>query len=509
MFVKLSEQPRVRKTQGISNLVANLFLVLVILLLAGCSSQGAAVTPEVSQDTQIPAVTSSPTLTGNVPTGLETATPASVPPTTGAQTAVSLTFIADSDTHARRSTPDMNYGNEPTLDVDSGSEGDESFVHFTVTDISGTVQSARLRLYAKTNGSLNGPAVYATNATWVEDDITWNNRPARTSPELANSDQINPESWVEYDVSKAVTIPGVVSFVLAADSGDAIVFSSREGNRPPELVLTFVPAGAPVPTPTLSAGDITFVGAGDISTCGNDNDELTAQLLDAIPGVVFTTGDNVDDTGAYSDYTNCYDPTWGRHKNRTNPVPGDHEYESSDSSGYFQYFNDIPPYYAYNLNNWRIYALNSEFGVEDDSKQAAWLQVDLALNPNKCVLAYWHRPRWSSGATYGNTMRMQALWEILYDAGAELVINGYEHNYERFMPMDAEGLAAPNGMRQFVVGTGGGGLSPFGTVLPTSQVRNDTTYGVLKFTLRANSYDWEFVPVAGSTFTDSGSTECR
>jgi hypothetical protein len=251
------------------------------------------------------------------------------------------------------------------------------------------------------------------------------------------------------------------------------------------------------------------VGAGDIASCANDNDERTAQLLDAIPGVVFTTGDNVNDSGALSEFTNCYDPTWGRHKNRTNPVPGDHEYEASDSSGYYEYFSGIPQYYAYTVNNWRIYALNSEIAVEEDSKQAAWLKVDLAVNPSKCVLAYWHRPLWSSGATYANTMRMQALWKILYDAGAELVINGYEQNYERFMPMDASGLADANGMREFVVGTGGGGLSPFGTVLPTSQVRNDTTYGVLKLTLRANSYDWEFVPVAGSTFTDSGSTECH
>jgi len=391
--------------------------------------------------------------------------------------------------------------------VDSGTDSIESYIHFTITDISGTVQDAKLRLYAKTNGSQDGPAVYITGGDWPEDGITWNNRPTRNSA-VDNSDQIDPETWVEYNVTKAIKGQGVVSFVLVADSGDAIVFDSREDSHPPELVVSYVPEN-PAPTPTLSAQDITFVGAGDIASCDNDNDELTAQLLDNIPGVVFTTGDNVNENGTYDEYMNCYDPTWGRHKARTNPVPGDNEYQASDSNGYYKYFNGVSPYYAYDLGNWRIYGLNSEIGVEANSKQATWLKLDLSLNPRKCVLAFWHRPRWSSGVTYGNTQRMQDLWKILYDAGAELVLNGFEQNYERFMPMNGEGLADPHGMREFVIGTGGGGLTPFGDPLPASQVRNDSTYGVLKLTLRSDSYDWQFVPVAGSTFTDSGSTQCH
>jgi calcineurin-like phosphoesterase family protein len=232
-------------------------------------------------------------------------------------------------------------------------------------------------------------------------------------------------------------------------------------------------------------------------------------LLDAIPGTVFTTGDNAYESGTLTQYTNCYDPTWGRYKARTKPVPGNHEYQTANATGYFQYFNNIPSYYAYNLGSWRIYALNSEIDVSASSTQVAWLQNDLAANPSQCVLAYWHKPRWSSGSTHGSTAGMQTLWQILSNAGAELVLNGHEHNYERFAEMNASGAAAAPGLREFVVGTGGINHYNFGTILPASQVRNSSTFGVLKLTLHASSYDWQFIPVAGSGFTDSGSTNCH
>jgi hypothetical protein len=251
------------------------------------------------------------------------------------------------------------------------------------------------------------------------------------------------------------------------------------------------------------------VGAGDIASCNNNNDELTAQLLDGIPGTVFTTGDNVYDSGTFTQFTDCYDPTWGRHKVRTEPVPGNHEYVTSGAAGYFQYFNNVSSYYAYNLGTWRIYALNSEIDVSASSPQLAWLQEDLAANPNQCVLAYWHTPRWSSGAIHGSNTTYQTLWQILYAAGAEVVLTGHEHNYERFAEMNASGAAVSQGLREFVIGTGGRSHYSFGGILPASQVRNSSTYGVLKLTLHANSYDWQFVPVTGSTFTDSGSTECH
>src|SRR5688572_15019568 len=264
-----------------------------------------------------------------------------------------------------------------------------------------------------------------------------------------------------------------------------------------------------IPSLQASAATVVLVGAGDIASCDYTTDTATAKLLDNISGTVFTAGDNAYTNGTYTQYKDCYGPTWGRHKSRTKPSPGNHEYNTSRAAGYFQYFNNVPSYYAYNLGDWRIYALNSNIDVSATSAQVKWLKNDLAENPKKCVLAYWHHPRWSSGAKYGNNSKYQTLWKTLYDAGAELVINGHEHNYERFKQMNASGSAVSKGLREIVVGTGGAGLYGFGSVRSTSEVRNSSTHGVLKLTLSSTSYSWKFVPVAGKSFTDSGTTSCR
>jgi len=466
------------------------------------------------------AVTGGQTLTSTVEapatvTATEAITETAIPANTQTPaSSTSLTFIAEADARVKQSSPSTNYGNATTLQVDDTSDPDlESFVRFTVAGVSGPVQSARVRLYATTNGTKNGPAIYATNPSWNEKDITWNKRPARTSGAVDNKDNINPDSWVEYNVTSLVTGNGTFSFVLAGDSNDAVAFSSRQGVQPPQLVVTLggtvTATTTPTITPTAPEGSVTFVGAGDISSCDNNNDELTAQLLDSIPGTIFAVGDNAYESGTLSQFTNCYDPTWGRYKDRIKPVPGNHEYLTSGASGYFQYFNNIPSYYAYDLGSWRIYALNSEIDVSASSDQVKWLQDDLAANPSQCVLAYWHKPRWSSGTHHGSNETYQTLWQILYNAGAELVINGHEHNYERFAPMNPAGQADPLGLREFVVGTGGRDLYNFGTILPNSEVHDDTSFGVLKLTLRPTGYDWQFVPAAGSTFTDSGSADCH
>jgi len=483
----------------------------LVIMLAGSSTLTPTATATVTSS-GTPTATQTPSTT---PTDTATATLSPTPTNTQAPT-TSLTFVTNADAYVNQSNSSTNYGSAATLQVDGASDPDlESFIRFSVTGISGTIQSVRLRVFATTNGSANGPGVYSTGTSWTETGITWNNRPARTSGAVDNKGSIATNTWVEYNVTSLVQGNGTLSFVLAADSTDGIIFSSRQGSQPPQLVITFIsdvtitPTFTPTPTSTLSAGDAIFVGAGDISACDTNNDELTAELLDAIPGTVFAAGDNVYPDGTYTQYTNCYDPTWGRHKARTQPIPGNHEYNTSGAAGYFQYFNNIPAYYAYNLGSWRIYALNSEIDVSASSPQVLWLQSDLAANPSQCVLAYWHKPRWSSGATHGSNAGYQTVWQILYEAGAELVLTGHEHNYERFAEMNASGAAISQGLREFVVGTGGRSHYPFGTVLSTSQVRNSSTYGVLKLTLHTNSYDWQFVPVAGSTFTDSGSTDCH
>ncbi|MBC7876111.1 MAG: metallophosphoesterase [Anaerolineales bacterium] len=274
------------------------------------------------------------------------------------------------------------------------------------------------------------------------------------------------------------------------------------------IFLSQITCAAPSPGSTV-ADSVVLVGAGDISSCDNDNDEATAQLLDNIPGTVFILGDNVYIDGTYDDFINCYHPTWGRHKDRTRPVPGNHEYFTADAAGYFQYFNNVSAYYAYDLGDWRIYALNSEIDVSSTGAQVQWLKNDLAENPRLCVLAYWHKPLWSSRYKDGNDDPYETLWKTLYDAGAELVLNGHIHNYERFKEMNADGLAASPGLREIVVGTGGVNLDGYVTSLSTSEVRNASTYGVLKLDLSPTKYSWQFVPVAGKTFKDSGNTDCH
>jgi hypothetical protein len=276
----------------------------------------------------------------------------------------------------------------------------------------------------------------------------------------------------------------------------------------------------PPEAPLAQTGDPVFVGAGDITNCGRTEDEATAQLLDGIPGTVYTLGDNAYPDGTSAQFTDCYGPTWGRHKDRTRPAAGNHDYHVTGAAGYYTYFgsaaspldtncaSNCKGYYSYDLGAWHIIALNSEISYGAGSEQEQWLRADLAANQSTCTLAYWHKPRFSSGQ-HGNNTGSQAVWQALYDYGADVVLNGHDHLYERFAPQNPSAQSDPTrGIREFVVGTGGASLYSFPTIQPNSEVRENTTWGVLKLTLHATSYDWEFVPIAGQTFSDTGSSNC-
>ena len=263
------------------------------------------------------------------------------------------------------------------------------------------------------------------------------------------------------------------------------------------------------------AGPVVLVGAGDIADSTTIGDTLTASLLDGMPGTVFTLGDNAYPMGASADFTKWYAPTWGRQKARTRPVPGNHEYSVSGAAGYFGYFGaaagSSSGYYSYNLGAWHIIALNSELDVSPTSPQVQWLRADLALYSKRCTLAYWHEPRFVSGSAIVSNPKYQTLWDTLYRYGADVVLNGHKHSYERFAPQSpAAVLDTLYGIRSFVVGTGGKALDGGNpTPVANSQVRNTATWGVLKLTLDAGGYTWQFVPVAGKTFTDAGSGLCH
>ncbi|MEP7358932.1 MAG: metallophosphoesterase [Anaerolineales bacterium] len=262
-----------------------------------------------------------------------------------------------------------------------------------------------------------------------------------------------------------------------------------------------------------------IIAAGDIASCVSEGDEATALLVQAISGTVITMGDNAYDNGTAEQFNGCYDPSWGQFKDRTRPSPGNHDYLVPAAAGYFDYFGAAAGelgkgYYSYDLGAWHLIAINSMCwevgGCGAESPQAVWLAADLAAHPVACTLAYWHHPRFSSGL-HGNLDLMQTLWDVLYAGGADVVLNGHDHVYERFAPQDPQGAADPaRGIREIIAGTGGRSLYPFaGPARPNSEVRSASTYGVLKMTLHADSYDWEFVPVAGETFTDSGTGECH
>jgi hypothetical protein len=268
------------------------------------------------------------------------------------------------------------------------------------------------------------------------------------------------------------------------------------------------------PGPPPLADAVTFVGAGDIARCTSTNDEATAGLLDGIGGLVFTLGDNVYDNGTPTEFADCYDPSWGHHKSRTKPVAGNHEYGTTDANGYYDYFGDAAGprgkgYYSFDYGGWHIIVLNSNIPRDASSEQIAWLRADLASSLAECTMALWHHPRFSSGM-HGNDATQQPFWDALYEFDADVVVVGHDHDYERFARQTPTGEADPaHGIRQFVVGTGGTGLRSFGLViLPNSEFRNNTTWGVLKLDLTPTAYWWSYITIAGHTL-DSGTEDCH
>jgi hypothetical protein len=230
------------------------------------------------------------------------------------------------------------------------------------------------------------------------------------------------------------------------------------------------------------------------------------------PTAVLTTGDNAYEDATLSEYNAYYDPNWGRFKNITYPTTGNHEYHTSGAAGYFAYFGTRAPsaYYSYDLGSWHLIAIAAMAGVDAaaGSAEEQWLRNDLAAHSNKCVLAYWHEPRWSAGSVHGNDSSSAALWNDLYAAHADVVLNSHDHDYQRYGPLNPFGAADPNGIREFIVGTGGWGHYDFTSTSPMPEVKNSTDYGVLKLTLHPGSYDWKFFPIAGGSFSDSGSSSC-
>ena len=276
-----------------------------------------------------------------------------------------------------------------------------------------------------------------------------------------------------------------------------------------------------IPRRALAAGlePAVLVGAGDIADCTDiSGAEATARLLEKIPGTVMAVGDLAYPDGTKENF-DCYNKTWGRVKGRTRPAPGNHEFHSKGATYYFQYFgpaagNPSEGYYSYELGAWHIIVLNSECaevgGCDAGSREERWLRADLAAHPAACTLAYFHKPLFSSGGKHGDDLALRPFWQALYEANADVIVNGHDHDYERFAPQTPDGKSDfTRGIREFVVGTGGKNHRPFGAPHPNSEVRDATSFGVLKLTLRPGNYSWEFIPEEGKTFKDAGTDQCH
>ena len=299
-------------------------------------------------------------------------------------------------------------------------------------------------------------------------------------------------------------------------TGPLSLFHLYHGQGQFTIHATLVDAGnvSTTDSSAISVGaPVVLSGAGDIGTCGVPYAAQTAAILDTLPGTIFTAGDNAYPHGSAADFANCYDPTWGRHKARTNPTPGNHEYETPNATGYYAYFgaaagDPATGYYSYDLGDWHIVVLNSTLTLGPLQREEAWLGADLRSHPAKCTLAMWHHPLFTSSVMEPMGTMMTGFWDSLSAAGAEVVINGHLHNYERFAPQTSAGVADPMGPREFLVGTGGASLDRFDTPVANSEARIEE-HGVLELTLHKSSYSWQFIPVTPGAQSDSGTTACH
>ncbi len=449
-----------------------------------------------------------------------------------------LTPVADA--FVSSANPGMNYGTSAALRVDA-SPLVKSFLRFDVSGLSGqTVSRAVLKVYANssTTGGLQARSV--ANNAWSESTVNYTDAPSMGGP-LASVTSVTSGAWVTFDVTPYVTGNGTFSLGLATNGSTALSLASREsGSNAPQLVLTLSgsvpPTATPKPTTSgsgnilLLAGDICKhdLGATDYTGSCRKTGDLVRSQLTANPGAeVQTLGDNVNnDTGSYSydaEYKDLYAPNWGSFLNVTHSLVGNHDtYPPSGLTPYFAYFGTVagpkPGYYSYNLgSDWHVIVLNSECskagGCGTGTAQYDWLKNDLAANTRKCVLAAWHEPRWTSGRHPDNSA-YAPWWTLLYQYKVDIIANGHNHNYERFDQIDPSEQAASDGIREFIVGTGGapgdGYTYASHPLDPSEAIRNQSAvYGVLKLTLNSTSYSWKFLPASGYTFTDSGTASCH
>jgi hypothetical protein len=467
------------------------------------------------------------------------------------------TLTPTEDTYVSQTNAGGLHGDYTYLATNAAPGERRAYVKFTVDGIpaEATGVSATLRLWGQTT-SASTFTVWQTTSTWAEGTLTWNNQPALGTL-VTTRTGVSSGQYNDFDVSSSVTASGTYSMVLTTNSTTEIRFTSRDStsNHPPQLLVTWTvpttssattttsPSSTTTPGSTVTTApprDPVVAAAGDIAcapgvtrTAYRCHQADTANLL--LAGgydAVLPLGDLQYECGELSAFQTLYDSSWGQRKSISRPAVGDNDYTSPTcttpgATGYFTYFGGAASpsqpactsaclgYYSYQLGSWHVVVLNTECsqagvgGCTATSPQGRWLAADLAAHPAACTIAYWHKPRWYDDGTLSGSSSYFV--QALYDAGAEVILTGHSHIYERWAAQTPTGAVDPAaGIREFIAGTGGKNLHSLATTPPANvEVRNDTTFGVLQLTLHPTSYDWRFLPEAGKTFTDSGSQTCH
>jgi calcineurin-like phosphoesterase family protein len=440
--------------------------------------------------------------------------------------ATPVAFRPVADAYVTASAPRRNFGKARVL-LAKNRPRTRSYLRFQLSGVVGTLRRATLRVYV-VDGSGTLKVAGVPSSRWGERSITFANAP---TPKRASAfAPARRGAWSEIDVTTLVPRSGLATIALGASRGSIRLASREVRARSPRLL---VDSGAPDPV-VAAAGNIACdplspsfnAGLGTASECRQSS---TSDLLvgKGLAGVL-TLGDNQYACGGYDAYLRAFDPTWGRVKSLIHPVLGNHDYRpgplagtdcdpNGAPTGYFRYFgaaagNPSTGYYSFDIGAWHLIALNTncaQVGCQAGSAQEVWLRSDLAAHRNLCTLAYMHHPRFSSSYEQAGNLEIDPFWRALHSAGADVVLAGHDHVYERFAAQDPNGRADAKGLREFVVGTGGFSHHPFFAVQRNSQVRNNATFGVLLLTLRQAGYAWRFAPEAGASFADTGSGSCH
>ena len=460
-------------------------------------------------------------VTSGTSTSTSSTTSSTTTTTTRPSSGSTTTLAPVADAYVDSSTPTTNYGTNAQLIVDA-SPVRETFLRFSLSALSGTVQDARLRLHVAdvTNAeSPNGGTVaVVSNNSWTENGLTYNNRPTSWGATVASVGAVSRNTWVEIPVTSAVTTGGQLTLGLRSTNDDGAFYDSRQtAATAPQLIVTTGSAPPPATVRIAAVGDQACT-TGSAVTASQCRQLAVSNLVANDPSIqlLLSLGDLAYENGSAADFQNAYGPSYGRFKAKTKPTVGNHEYGTSGASGYFNYFgsvagNPAQGWYSYDIGSaWHVVTLNSNCGPVSctaNGAQVQWLRADLAANTKPCVLTTFHHPRFASGDGVGNDPEMGPFWDALQQYGTDISLNGHVHNYERFAPQLPNATASANGIREFIVGTGGRSLFGFVPPVANSVVRL-SVFGLLKLDLGAGTYSWQFVDESGAV-RDSGTGTCH